>query len=562
MDGAWSTAVPDWEHRIRTGQSLVPALPLNQRYVGKALTIFKRLRAPDVPGTPMLGEVCDVWVFDFVSALFGSYDPETRERAIQEYFLMVPKKNYKSGLASGIMLTAMILNDRPNAEMVLVAETQKISGISFANVRGMIRLDPDLSDLFHVIDHQKKIRHLRTEAELAVVSADGDVVTGSKASCVLVDEAHVLGMKVKAPAVYLELRGGLAARPEGFFLQITTQSKVPPAGQFKKELAQARASRDGKSDARVLSVLYEYPPDMLEAEAWRDETTWGLVNPNLGRSVSPDFLRAQYERALNDGPSELALFASQHLNVEIGGLGFGDGWAAQRYWQAAEAPWLTLDQLLDRSEVVTIGVDGGADDDLCGLAVIGRERETRRWLTWTHAWCQPEVLDLRKKIAPQLMDFQNDGDLTICAHPMQHVEDVVQQCLAIRDRGLLPEKAGIGVDLAGLPELQDALAQEGIVDPLLVAVTQGWRLGSAVKSIPLRLKSKTLVHAAQPLMTWSVSNAKVELKGSNPMITKQLAGSAKIDPVIALLNAAMLMFLNPQALDTASVYEDRGILVL
>lgn len=542
----WSTALPDWEERIREGRSLVPDLPLHEDYAEKALRIFKRLRAPDVIGNPTLGEICDDWVFDFVRALFGAYDPVALERYLQEFFLMVPKKNYKSGLASGVMLTAMILNERPAAEMVLVSETQKISGIAYRNIKGMIQLDGVLSGLFHVADHQKKVTHLTTKAELQIVSADGDVVTGSKASCVLVDEAHVLGMKAKAPAVYLELRGGLASRPEGFFLQITTQSKTPPAGQFRKELAQARAVRDGKTRARMLAVLYEYPADMLEAEAWRDESTWGVVNPNLDRSVSLQYLREQYERAQEDGPAAMALFASQHLNVEIGGQGFGDGWSAQRHWPNAVEDGLTLDEVLARSEVVTIGVDGGGDDDLCGLCVIGRERDTRRWLVWAHAWVQPEVLELRKSIAPQLLDFEADGDLTICAGELQHVEEVVQTCKTIEATGLLPEKAAIGIDKVGLPELGDALVEAGLFS-LVMEVPQSWRLTPAIKSIPLRLKSRTMVHGGQRMLGWSVGNAKVEMRASNPMITKEVAGSAKIDPVIALLNAAMLMFNNPQA---------------
>src|SRR5438309_43672 len=109
----WVTSCLDWEDRIINRRSLVPDLPLFEDEAERALRVFKRLRVPDVIGQPSYGEACGQWVFDFVRALFGSYDPTTRRRMIREFFLLVPKKNGKSSIAAAIMVTAAILNRRP-----------------------------------------------------------------------------------------------------------------------------------------------------------------------------------------------------------------------------------------------------------------------------------------------------------------------------------------------------------------------------------------------------------------------------------------------------------------
>lgn len=573
----WSTACPDWKDRIKDGRSLIPDLPLFDPVAAKALRIFKSLRVPDMIGTPTLGEVCEEWIFDLVRAVFGSYDPVAKRRMIRQFFVMIPKKNGKSSISAAIIVTAAILNERPNAEAILIAETQKIAEIAFSQAAGIIRLDPRLDGgagkdgIFDVKSHSKTIIHMNTGTTIRILSADGDVVTGSKAAYVLVDETHVLGHKAKAPGVYLELEGGLASRPEGFLLEITTQSKMQPHGEFKRRLSLARGVRDGKLNLPILPVLYELPPEMQASGTWRDESTWGLVNPNLERSVSIDYLREKFVEAEVAGPDALALFASQHLNVEMGVGLHADRWAGADFWEGAALPSLdvgdgpepalTLDGIMETCDVCVVGIDGGGLDDLMALSVIGRHAKTRAWLHWVRAWAHPEVFERRKEIAPRLRDFIRDGDLILCESTDQDAREIADICVKLNDAGLLPEKAAIGLDAFGVATVLDALADRGIDGDKVMAVGQGYKLQAAVTTLPRKLKDKTMRHGGQPIMTWVVGNAKTELKGSNYVVTKQTAGAAKIDPLMATFNAAMLMFLNPVARGL-SVYRDRGLLTV
>lgn len=542
----WSTAVPDWKERLRTGASLVPDLPLFDAVAEKALRIFKRLRVPDIIGNPTYGEVCGQWVFDFVRVIFGSYDPETKRRALREFFLLVPKKNGKSSIAAAIIVTAAILNERPEAELLLIAPTKEIANISFKQAAGIIRLDEELSKLFHIRDHLKTITHFNTLASIIIKAAAADVITGSKATYILIDETHVFATMAKASDIFVEIRGSLAARPDGFLLQITTQSKTPPSGVFKAELQKARDVRDGLFSFPMLAVLYELPPEDAIDGGWMRPDTWGLVNPNLNRSVNADYLAGEIATAQREGPEKLALIASQHFNVEIG-LGLhADRWPGALYWEAAAGEAVTFETIIEECDVCVVGVDGGGLDDLMSIAIIGRHRETLDWMHWARAWAHDDVFERRKEIAPRLRDFERDGDLIVCEETDQDVREIADICEQLFTLGLLPERAGIGLDAYGVATLLDVLDERGMAGDLLQAVGQGWKLQSAITTLPRKLKDRTLVHSGQPLMAWAVGNAKTELRGSNYIVTKQAAGASKIDPLMATFNAAMLMFLNPK----------------
>lgn len=544
----WSTACPDWQARIVGRRSLIPS-PLFADEAAAALEVFKSLRIVDAPGQPTFGEACEQWVFDFVAAIFGAYDAEDGRRLIREFFLLISKKNAKSTVAAGIMLTALIRNWRHSAELLLLAPTLEVANNAFHPARDMIRVDDELSDLLHVQEHTRTITHRGTRAVLKVVAADADTVSGKKAAFVLVDELWIFGKKPKADAMLREATGGLVSRPEGFVIYLSTQADEEPAGVFKAKLDYARRVRDGEViDPRFLPVIYEFPPEMIEAEAYLDPANFYITNPNLGRSVDQDWLEDELRKVADATGGERQVFLAKHLNVEIGLRLSNNRWGGADFWEGAADPALvSLEELLSRCDVATVGIDGGGLDDLFGLAVIGRCRTTRDWLLWTQGWAHDVVLERRKDIASVLRDFEQRGDLIVCSDPLEPIRQAAEIVERVFLAGLLPEKHGVGLDPYGVAALIDELAERNIEGEMLAAVRQGSALSPATWGTEIKLKNGTFWHSGSRLMAWCVGNAKAEVRGGAVLITKQSAGRAKIDPLVAMFNAAMLMSRNPEA---------------
>lgn len=544
---AWDLSCPDWWERLQAGRSLIPNLPLWSDQAERAVRIFNKLRLADVPGTPTMEEAGGEWFRDIVRAMFGSVDPVTRERMIRELFALVPKKNSKTTDGALLMVTALLLNERPRAGFVMTAPVQDVAQLAFDAAAGAIDLDPVLSKKFHVRHHLKTILHRETKAELEIMTFDPSVLTGQKISGgALIDELHVCAKMAKAAKALRQIRGGMIPFPEAFLAFITTQSDEAPVGVFADELDKARAIRDGKREGSMLPVLFEFPTEIQKDEdrPWRNSALWPAVTPNLGKSITIERLQADFRDAEATSKEELQAWASQHLNVQVGLVTSANSWPAAPFWQACAEPTLTLDELLKRSEVVTVGIDGGGLDDLLGLAVIGREKGTGDWLHWAHAWAHPIALERRKSEAPQYLDFEADGDLTLVLQigdDIEQLADLVMQC---EEAGVLER---IGVDPAGIGTIVDELVRRKIDITRIVGIPQGWKLVGAIKTTERKVAEGTWRHGGTRLMAYCVSSAKVVPAGNAILITKQASGTGKIDPLMATFSAASLMALNPQA---------------
>lgn len=539
----WTTARPDWGKRIVAKQSLMPCEPLFPEVAEIALKIFNELILVDVMDSPKMGEVTLPWVLDFVAAIFGAYDPVEKKRLIREFFLLISKKNTKSTIAAGIMMVALILNDRLSAELIILAPTKEVADNSFNPIRDFIAADPELQEMFNVSEHTKTVTNLGTNATLKVIAAESNAAAGKKASIILIDEVWLFGKRSNAESMFREAKGGLASRPEGCVIYLSTMSDEVPCGVFKQLLDYARDVRDGiKIDKGFLPLIYEFPKWMIEAGEHLKTDNFYITNPNLGASVDVDYLISEFNKVRDAGEESLRDFLAKHLNVEIGMNLRANRWAGAEYW-LQQSKSFTLAKLIDQSDVLTAGIDGGGLDDLLGFAVLGRHAKSRKWWLWNHAWCMRIALERRKENAPKYLDFEKEGSLTIVDTVGPDIDQLAQFAKQVYDSGKLDK---IGLDPLGLGGLLDGLLAVGIPQEQMIAVAQGYKLAGYIQTTERKLAEGNLYHAGQDLMTWCAGNARIVMKGNGMMISKQESGTAKIDPLIATFNAVALMSLNPE----------------
>ncbi|ESY88343.1 terminase [Mesorhizobium sp. LNHC220B00] len=577
----WSTACLDWEERITVGNSIIPdGLPIDEARAAKALRIFKRLRVSDIPGKPTLGDVCPDWIFGLVRVVFGAFDSERKRQLIREFLVLIAKKNAKSTIAAGIMVTALIMNERAMGEYLILAPTKDVADNSFIPAYGMIKNDPALLQRFKPSDSTREIENRLDGSILAVKSADADVVGGQKAISIFVDELWLFGKKASAANILSEATGSHASRPEGFVIYASTHSDEPPTGVFSQKLIYHRGVRDGKiDDPTTLPLLYEYPKGLVDKKPWQDRKTWHIPNPSLGYSVDEEWLTTELRKKEIEGSAALSLFVSKHFNVEAG-LGLkSDNWAGAEFWLGNPETGasnvdktLTLQELIRRSEVIVIGIDGGGLDDLLGLAVLGREAEetavttevdgvttvqrVKRLLLWSHAWAHEIVKLRRTEIASKLEQLAGLKQLTLVKLPGQDVFELAGIVTEIEESGLLATENAIGVDSFGVAAITKALTggDDGIEQERIVGISQGWKLNGAIKDTERDLAGGVLIHSGMELMNFAVANAKIVPRGNAISIDKQVSGSAKIDPLMAALHAKVLMGLNPEPAGTAEIF--------
>jgi len=468
------------------------------------------------------------WQVFCTGCIFGWLSDADRTRRFRRTYRSVARKNGKSSWAAGeaIYMAGFDINPlrgkpEPVAQVVLSAtKRDQVDRVVFAEIERMLRRSVTL---------EKRARSVRREVRFR--ENDGLIMTtgsdkpydGLNPHCVVMDELHA--WREHHRQFYDTMVTGSGFRDQPLISMITT------AGDDKSYLWNEVYEYASKITKGLVNDerFFAYVAELDEHDDALDERNWIKANPNLGVSVSLDYLRQQATEAK---ASSVALnrFNRYHANRKVTSI---EQAFQMHEWDSCRgeyADWSTAD-------VVTAAVDLGGRDDLAAYALCARfplpdkdgmpvwryeikirayiAADTQRDLRAEpfNSWVYNDLIRKRQFVIPELRD------------------SLLEDC---KTYGV----STVAYDPYNAQQLGDELAQEGLTAARMAQNCSNFN--EPIHDIMLCIKEKRLLHDGNPLLRWCANNAKIIRNRQDLWMYDKRDSNDKIDPIVAATMAFRL----------------------
>jgi phage terminase large subunit-like protein len=474
------------------------------------------------------------WQRAIVSTLFG-WRRLDGTRRYRESLICVPRKNGKTHLGAGIALELLLIDGEPGAEVYSAAYSREQASLVFQAAAGMVHGCESLDSRCEVIDSSRRIVVPAAGARYVALPAEASSAHGYSSSGVIFDELHTQRNR----DLYDVLKSGTGARRQPLFVSITT------AGWDRHSICHelwqyARQVRDGGiRDPYFLPVLYE----TQDGDDWQDEAVWRRCNPNLGVSVSVQFLREECERA-RQLPSYENTFRNLYLNQ----------------WTEQATRWLSM-ELWNRGATPEVpelagadcyaGLDLAAVQDTTALALVfprsgppasGGDGEkitpgpgVPHCSYWVKVffWLPAEAMHQRVRRDRVPYDqWAAAGHITVQPTASIDHDLLLSDIERILSRYRCRQ---IAVDRWNAEHVMNRLSKAGLE---VVNFGQGYRsMTGPTKLLEKLVLDGRIHHGGNPVLTWQAGNVAVERDAAENLKPSKEHSTERIDGIVATIMA-------------------------
>ena len=246
----------------------------------------------------------ELWQKALISTIFGICDNNTGYRQFREVILVVARKNGKSLLASAIANYIFQVDGGFGCRVYNVAPKLEQADIIYNNTWAMIQLDPEYQQQKEDVAERRKQTHEKVEdaenipkkrmsdiflpatnSTMKKIASSAKKNDGFNPSLCICDEVASWEGD-KGLKTYEVLKSGMGSRPEAIMLSCTTSGYINDSVYDELIKRATRFLLGDSNEKRLLPFLYMSD----DIEKWNDISELQKSNPNLGVSVSVDYL--------------------------------------------------------------------------------------------------------------------------------------------------------------------------------------------------------------------------------------------------------------------------------
>lgn len=470
--------------------------------------------------------------------VFGSVFGWLRDdgsRRFREAWVEVAKKQGKSFSAAAVGNYLLAADKEPGAQIYTAAAKREQARIIHRAAIAQRDKSPELRML--IKKHRDRLFVPATRSFFAPLSKDAATEEGINPSGGLIDEIHVL----RDGALWDVLESAMAARRQPLIFATTTAGAgVGTFGRQQHDYYLALLDPESGVE-RDSAFAYIASLDLAVAEGEEgddpyDELVWEKAAPNLGVSVSIDFMRERSSKARQHNRFE-ADFFTKNLNIWI---------QAERRWIAAErwdagAAELDVDALARRP--CFSALDLSSTTDLTAYALYfppTREIETAASLEYY--WCPEEAVEERaRRDRVDYSSWIRDGWIEPTPGDWVDQDRVKKRMKELRKR--FPQLQQTALDMKFAAKLAVELEVDGFD---VLRFPQGYATFCApTLEFERQILSGLLLHLRNPVTRWMMGNIVLKKGTEGDVMPSKAKSAEKIDGPVALIMAIGAAGLHP-----------------
>jgi phage terminase large subunit-like protein len=369
----------------------------------------------------------------------------------------------------------------------------------------------------------------------------GNPGDGASPSCAIVDEFH----EHDRPDLYDTMFTGMGARENPLMFVITTAGANIGGPCYEKRQEVQRMLAGTVLSERLFGAIWT----LDDGDDWTQPEAWAKANPNLGVSVSVDYLEAQVAQAVRQ-PSKQNAIKCKHFNLWTGSK---SAWLNMEQWKACGDDDLAPGQF--QRDPCYVGLDLATRIDIAARVDVF----TRVIDGLTHYYAFPtfylpeSALDSAKN-AQIYRGWSVEGHIRVMDGAEVDLAFIQDQILAMPADYSVRELA---YDPWQATQLAQAVREQGVETVEFRPIARN--TSAAMREIEAAISSGRFHHPDNACLNWMAGNTVAKADGKDNIYPAKELPDNKIDGIVALI---MAMGRAMTGEGGGSVYEQRGLLTL